>query len=551
MPAITKPAMTGYTFQGYYDGKAGTGTQYYTAAGASARTWNKDVATATLYAHWTANKYTVTLNSNLYKGDTSTLATNAGTTSVTATYDAAMPAITAPTMTGYTFGGYFATKGGTGTKYYNANGSSARTWNGTADTTLYALWTVNTYTITYKNQGGAALTADNAASLPTSFRYDTGVTLVAATRNGYTFGGWFTASDCTGTAVTSIAADSTASNVTFHAKWTVNTYTITFSNNDSTGSTKATNTTASKTYTVEDAIELPANSRTGYTFGGWKPSTSAGGWGTANLTGTVAKGKTGNVTLTAQWTANTYSVTVNTNGGSAAPTVATQTFDGSAFSVAAPTKTGYSFTGWKLGGTNPDYSTAKYGSTSSPATAIASTTYCKNGETGTVYFKNLSGTAGGKVTLTAQWSARNYKVTYVLSGGTLAGTPSPANGGTYTYDSTLTIAYATRTGYTFTGWTPSKTADSAYTEYNWGTDKFGNTTAVTSVAAGKLGDVTLTANWTANTFSIAYNANAGSDTVTGMPTTKTGQAYDSAYTIPSNTPARTGWKFMGWNTKAT
>lgn len=365
MPALTKPTMTGYTFQGYFDAKAGTGTKYYNADGSSAKNWNKDVATATLYAHWTANTYTVTLNSNLYKGDTSTLATNAGTKSVTATYDAAMPAITAPSMTGYTFGGYFTVKGGTGTKYYNADGSSAKIWNGTADTTLYALWTVNTYTITYKNQGGNALTADNASALPTSFKYDTGVTLVSATRSGYTFGGWFTASDCTGTAVTSIAADSTASNVTLHAKWT----------------------------------------------------------------------------------------------------------------------------------------------------------------------------------------ARQYKITYVLGGGSLVGA-SPANGGTYTINDAVTVGYATRTGYTFTGWTPAKTAGSAYSEYNWGTAKFGNATAVTPVAAGKLGDVTFTANWTANTFNIAFNKNAGSDTVTGMPTDVTGHTYNTAYAIPNNTPARTGWVFTGWNTKA-
>ncbi len=57
---ITCPTRTGYTFGGYYDGTGGTGTQYYTNTGASARNWDKDAATATLYAKWTAKSFTVT-----------------------------------------------------------------------------------------------------------------------------------------------------------------------------------------------------------------------------------------------------------------------------------------------------------------------------------------------------------------------------------------------------------------------------------------------------------------------------------------------------------
>lgn len=57
---VTCPTRTGYNFGGYYDGSGGTGTQYYTNAGASARSWDKDAATATLYAKWTAKSFTVT-----------------------------------------------------------------------------------------------------------------------------------------------------------------------------------------------------------------------------------------------------------------------------------------------------------------------------------------------------------------------------------------------------------------------------------------------------------------------------------------------------------
>lgn len=57
---ITTPTREGYDFGGYYDGSGGTGTQYYTETGASARNWDKEAATTTLYAKWTIKTYTVT-----------------------------------------------------------------------------------------------------------------------------------------------------------------------------------------------------------------------------------------------------------------------------------------------------------------------------------------------------------------------------------------------------------------------------------------------------------------------------------------------------------
>ena len=78
--------------------------------------------------------YTVTLDRQGGSG---------GTASVTATYGSAMPPITPPTRSGYTFGGYYTGTNGSGTQYYTADGSSARTWNLTSATTLYAKWTAN------------------------------------------------------------------------------------------------------------------------------------------------------------------------------------------------------------------------------------------------------------------------------------------------------------------------------------------------------------------------------------------------------------------------
>ena len=137
MPEITVPTLAGYDFQGYFTANGGSGTKYYNANGTSAKNWDKEDATFTLIAYWKAKTYTVTLNN---QG-----ATTAGATSVTATYNAAMPSIASnlPKKTGYTFNGYFdATSAGT--KYYNADGTSAKKWDKTANTTLYAQWTCET-----------------------------------------------------------------------------------------------------------------------------------------------------------------------------------------------------------------------------------------------------------------------------------------------------------------------------------------------------------------------------------------------------------------------
>lgn len=98
------------------------------------------------------SKYTVTLNKQSGTG---------GSGSVTATYGSAMPSATMPTRTGYTFGGYFTETGGDGTKYYNADGSSAKNWDINENTTLYAYWIPTTFTITYdrNNAGAQSVTA--------------------------------------------------------------------------------------------------------------------------------------------------------------------------------------------------------------------------------------------------------------------------------------------------------------------------------------------------------------------------------------------------------
>ncbi len=138
------PSRTGYTFGGWYKEQS------------CINPWDfsEDVVTQDrfLWAKWTANEYTVTFDR---QGGTG------GPDSVTATFDSHMPSqdpdsnnLTPPSRTGYTFGGYFTEIGGNGTRYYSEHMDSVRLWDRAADTTLYAKWTANTYTVTFDRNGG-------------------------------------------------------------------------------------------------------------------------------------------------------------------------------------------------------------------------------------------------------------------------------------------------------------------------------------------------------------------------------------------------------------
>ena len=129
MPAATAPVRKYYIFKGYYDATSG-GTQYYTAAMKSARTWNK-ASSATLYARWQGQAATITIKGN---GGSN------GTATATARFGSAMPRITVPVRKGYRCLGIYNKSSG-GTRYWNADGTGARAWNGTQkDYTFYAHW---------------------------------------------------------------------------------------------------------------------------------------------------------------------------------------------------------------------------------------------------------------------------------------------------------------------------------------------------------------------------------------------------------------------------
>ena len=193
MPAYTgtTPTKVGYNFAGFYIGNV----EYYTAGLASAQSWDVDTTSSTtLTAKWAAKTSTVTIDYDTNYGSDIT-----EPSSFTATYGQAMPSKSGDAnfppadKTGYTFQGLFDNTSG-GTKYYNADGSGARTWdkeNGAV--TLYAQWTENTSAINiaaYTNESESSTGGTVSAATTTAGVTTVGSASVASTTSGYTFVGW-------------------------------------------------------------------------------------------------------------------------------------------------------------------------------------------------------------------------------------------------------------------------------------------------------------------------------------------------------------------------
>ena len=156
--------------------------------------YNNYVLTADseLFAKYTGKQYTVTFYS-----DPDTIYT-----SEIVTYPATAPNITSPTMTGYTFLGWFTDKA----CIYPYDITSPVT----KDTALYAKWEINSYQVTFDSMGGSSL--DNQQVTHNG----TAATPSAPTKAGYTFDGWFTDKDYT---KSYDFATPVTDDITLYAKW--------------------------------------------------------------------------------------------------------------------------------------------------------------------------------------------------------------------------------------------------------------------------------------------------------------------------------------------
>ncbi len=401
-----------------------------------------------LTVQWTDPTYAVTLHPN---GGT---INNGNVTEYIYGVGATLPTADDMTYTGHTFKGWYDNEGLTGDPVTAIGGTEM------GNKEYWAKWEINQYTITFDTAGGSAIA-------PITKDYGTAITAPAdPTREGYTFAGWDTA----------IPATMPAHNMTITAQWTVNQYTITF---DTDGGSEV----APITQDYGSAITAPAApTREGYTFTGWDKTIPA----------TMPAG---DMTITAQWTVNQYTITYDLDGGTAEGNPDTYTVETDAFTLKNPTRPGYTFTGWSgTGLTGEDNLTVTI----------------PKGSTGNRSY-------------TAHWSLNTYSITYDLNGGTASGNPT-----SYTVESaTITLNQPTKTGYTFTGWS--------------GTDLTGEDNLTVTIPAGSTGDRSYTAHWSLNTYSITYDLDGG--TASGNPDFYTVESS----TITLNPPTRTGYTFIGWS----
>ena len=386
--------------------------------------------------------------------------------------------------------GYYAFGNNSNLKIYVVTNSYAHKWAVQNGFTV-----VETFSITYKLNGGT-----NAAGNPSVYETGEALSFEDPTREGYTFGGWFTDSGCR-KPFTYI--DTTKGNLTLYAKWNIITYNITYEAN---GGTLAKNSPV--TYMVTSNIVLKNPTKAGYAFTGWYTDENCT---QESLIKKITKGTTGDVTLYAGWREYSYSIKFAVNG-----TKVTGTQDmitGVAFSqsITLPAcnyiRTGYEFKEWN---TKPN------GKGQGFADEAAVEKLCAKDK--------------GVVTLYAIWNINKYNINYMTNGGTLAkNTP-------LTYDVTKRIALnnPTRTGYTFNGWY----TDEACTQEN----------RIKAINQGTIGDVTVYADWIENSYTIKFAVNGSK--VSGSRETLINIGYDEEVVLEENTYTRAGYEFAGWNTKA-
>ena len=417
---------------------------------------------------------------------------------------------TAPASDGLTrpdgnTGSYFMWLDGNGKSYEPGDSVPADV------TELTVQWTAPTYTVTLHANGG---TINNGNV--TEYTYGVGATLPTdVTRTGYTFKGWYYNENLTGSPVTAIG-DTETGNKEYWAKWEINQYTITF---DTNGGSEI----APITQDYGTNITAPADPiREGYTFIGWE----------TEIPKTVPAE---NITVTAQWEINQYTIAFDTAGGSEIAPI-TQDYGTNITAPADPTRKGYTFKGWDkeipetmpaenitvkaqwkinrytitfdtAGGSEIAPITQDYGTN---ITAPANPT--RKGYTFKGWDKEIPETMPAEnITVKAQWEINQYTIAFDTNGGSEI---API---TQDYGTEITAPdNPTREGYTFIGWDRD----------------------IPEIMPAE--NITVTAQWEINRYTITFDTAGGSEIA---PIT---QDYGTNITAPAD-PTREGYTFIGWD----
>lgn len=232
-----------------------------------------------------------------------------------------------PKRTGYTFRSWNTKKDGSGTTI-TANDIAK------ADLTVYAQWSLTTYTISYNLNGGTV------SGNPTTYTINTNTfTLKNPTKTGDKFSGWSGTGLKSNTSSVTIKKGSTGNRV-YTANWNSTIYVLTF---NSDGGTTCSPTSISKKYNATWGT-LCTPTKSGYNFGGWYTKQNGGG---TNIKSSSKA--TSNLTVYAKWTANTknYKLTYNSAGGTTcSPSSISRSQNTAWGTLCTPNKSGYTFGGW-------------------------------------------------------------------------------------------------------------------------------------------------------------------------------------------------------------
>ena len=505
IPANTSVALNanqftkrGYTFTGWNTKADGSGTSYADKANI------KVYSNITLYAQWKANVYTVTADA---EGGTIpatsgwTLSNDKKTATKKITYNTTYGTLPTPVRDGYIFEGWYTNES---TPKQVTESTHVYT---IVNYTMHAYWKERVSTITFNGNGGTGAMASQG------LKGTVNVTLNANqfTKRGYTFTGWNTKADGSGTSYADKANIKVYSNITLYAQWKANVYTVTA---DAEGGTIPATSgwtlsndkkTATKKITYNTTYgTLPTPVRDGYIFEGWYTNEST----PKRVTEITSVYTIVNYTMHAHWKERVSTITFNGNGSD--NSMSNQTISAikkEPLKANIFKRTGYTFTGWNT----------------------------KADGSGTSYADKANIKVYSNITLYAQWKANVYTVTADAEGGTI-----PATSGwtlsndkktatkKITYNTTYgTLPAPVRNGYIFMGW---------YTSVSGGKLIKDSTKVYTLV------NYTMHAYWIKDDFAISFNPNGGSGAM--------GMKKISITTLPANVYTRKGYTFTGWNTKA-
>ena len=491
----------GYTFSGWNTQADGSGTKYKDKQQVYNLTTEEN-GVVTLYAQWTPNTYKINFNANGANGSMS---------QQTLTVDVAAELENLGfSKDNYTFGGWATSTNGPKV-YDNQQEVLNLTYTQGEIIQLYAIWIENdNYNVVYDNNyPGQSPSSPQKVYVGNDYT----INAKAPTRTGYTFLGYNTnpnanVAQYTPGQVVSGGIGQNGQTITLYAIWQANQYEVVFDKNAANAQGSMNN--QQFVYDQPQTLETNQYTNEGYTFAGWATSANGNvvytdGQEVSNL---VAEAN-GTITLYAVWSANTYTVEFAANTGNGTMPDQSFTYDQPQnLSTNTFTKDGYTFSGWN---------------TSADGTGISYT----DGEE----VVNLA--TSGTVTLYAQWSANTYTVEFDANTGT-----GTMNDQSFTYDQpqNLSTNTFTKDGYTFSGWNTS--ADGTGISYTDGQE-------VNNLTTTPNGTVTLYAQWSANTYTVKFDANTGNGTMNDQSFT-----YDQPQNLSTNTFTKDGYTFSGWNTQA-